>query len=167
MSNESEKSLKREKIRSRLRNQSYNVVDEDFTKPWGGYFRIDNAQTAQFIAEYFPDIEIPFDPALPISPKILIVEQGRQLSWQLHHRRGEFWRVVDGPAGVFLSPADDLPDQYQTFLSEQTINIPVGTRHRLVGVAPWTIVAELWLHTDPTNPSDESDIIRLADDFGR
>ncbi|NBV85915.1 MAG: phosphoheptose isomerase, partial [Verrucomicrobia bacterium] len=31
----------------------------------------------------------------------------------------------------------------------------------------WGIVAEIWLHTDPSAPSDENDIIRLDDDFGR
>ena len=29
------------------------------------------------------------------------------------------------------------------------------------------IVEEVWLHTDPSNPSNEEDNHRLADDFGR
>jgi len=28
-------------------------------------------------------------------------------------------------------------------------------------------VAELWRHLDPQHPSDEEDIVRLQDDFGR
>jgi hypothetical protein len=40
-------------------------------------------------------------------------------------------------------------------------------RHRLVGLNDWGIVAEIWQHTDENNPSDENDIIRVQDDFGR
>ncbi|MCU0327251.1 MAG: phosphoheptose isomerase, partial [Spirosomaceae bacterium] len=40
-------------------------------------------------------------------------------------------------------------------------------RHRLVGVNEWGIIAEIWQHTDPKNPSDENDIVRVQDDFGR
>jgi hypothetical protein len=29
------------------------------------------------------------------------------------------------------------------------------------------LVAEIWQHTDPENPSDEDDIVRVSDDFGR
>jgi mannose-6-phosphate isomerase len=29
------------------------------------------------------------------------------------------------------------------------------------------MIAEIWQHTDPENPSDENDIVRLQDDFGR
>ena len=30
-----------------------------------------------------------------------------------------------------------------------------------------SIVAEIWQHTDKNNPSDEEDIIRVQDNFGR
>ena len=42
-----------------------------------------------------------------------------------------------------------------------------GERHRLVGLETTGIVAEIWQHTDPNHPSDENDIVRLQDDFGR
>jgi mannose-6-phosphate isomerase len=42
-----------------------------------------------------------------------------------------------------------------------------GERHRLIGLDSWRIVAEIWQHTDLENPSDEDDIVRLQDDFGR
>jgi hypothetical protein len=29
------------------------------------------------------------------------------------------------------------------------------------------LVAEIWQHTDPGNPSNEDDIVRLADDYSR
>jgi hypothetical protein len=31
----------------------------------------------------------------------------------------------------------------------------------------WGIVAEIWRHTDVENPSNEEDIVRVQDDFGR
>jgi len=47
------------------------------------------------------------------------------------------------------------------------VELAQGERHRLVGVDEWGVIAEIWKHTDPTNPSDESDIVRVQDDFGR
>jgi len=29
------------------------------------------------------------------------------------------------------------------------------------------VLAEIWQHTDAQNPSDENDIVRVQDDFGR
>lgn len=45
--------------------------------------------------------------------------------------------------------------------------LPTGMRHRLVGLDNWGVVTEIWQHTDVEHPSDESDIVRLQDDFGR
>jgi hypothetical protein len=47
------------------------------------------------------------------------------------------------------------------------ITLKKGERHRLIGLSGWGKVAEIWQHTEPDNPSDEDDIIRLQDDFGR
>ena len=57
-------------------------------------------------------------------------------------------------------PAVELP-------SGALIEFAAGERHRLVGLSETGIVAELWQHLDPNNPSDEEDIVRLQDDFGR
>ena len=40
-------------------------------------------------------------------------------------------------------------------------------RHRLVGLSNIGVVAEIWIHTDINNPSDEQDIVRLQDDYSR
>ena len=47
------------------------------------------------------------------------------------------------------------------------IVIEQGERHRLIGLNETSIVAEIWQHTDANHPSDENDIIRVKDDFGR
>jgi mannose-6-phosphate isomerase len=47
------------------------------------------------------------------------------------------------------------------------VQLAQGQRHRLVGLNQWGVLAEIWQHTDPSNPSDEDDIVRVQDDFGR
>jgi hypothetical protein len=47
------------------------------------------------------------------------------------------------------------------------IKLKQGERHRLIGLEEWGIIAEIWQHTEADNPSNEDDIIRLQDDFGR
>jgi hypothetical protein len=48
-----------------------------------------------------------------------------------------------------------------------TITLKQEERHRLVGLDDYAVIAEIWQHTDANNPSDEDDIVRVQDDFGR
>jgi hypothetical protein len=48
-----------------------------------------------------------------------------------------------------------------------TITLKQGERHRLIGLDDYAVIAEVWQHTDVNNPSDEDDIVRVQDDFGR
>jgi mannose-6-phosphate isomerase-like protein (cupin superfamily) len=94
------------------------------------------------------------------------VAPDKRLSWQYHHRRAEIWQVVKGTVGVITSP-DDSEGQLKTYSPGKRIILQKGERHRLVGLNDWGIIAEIWQHTDPSSPSDESDIVRVQDDFGR
>jgi hypothetical protein len=47
------------------------------------------------------------------------------------------------------------------------IKLAQGERHRLIGLESQAIIAEIWQHTDATHASDELDIVRVQDDFGR
>ena len=38
---------------------------------------------------------------------------------------------------------------------------------RLIGLDEFAVIAEIWQHTDASHPSDEYDIVRVQDDFGR
>ena len=49
----------------------------------------------------------------------------------------------------------------------ETITIAQGERHRIVGLDTWALIAEIWQHEDATNPSNEEDIVRLEDKYGR
>ena len=139
----------------------------DNSRPWGGFFVIKEREAEKFIGIFFPELtDTDICPGTKLSPKILLVAPGKRLSWQYHHRRAEIWKLIGARAGVVISETDEEKD---TTLLEpgDLIRLKQGERHRLIGLNEWGIVAEIWQHTDPTNPSDESDIIRLQDDFGR
>lgn len=144
---------------------SISTIDED--RPWGGFFVIDESSLSPFIELFFPN----FDQNNVVqkntmSPKILLVEPDKRLSWQYHHRRSEIWSVVDGKVGIILSETD-AQKPVQSLEKGHQVRIEQGKRHRLVGLNEWGMVAEIWMHSDPENPSDENDIVRLEDDFGR
>ncbi|HMO32519.1 MAG TPA: hypothetical protein PKE63_04735 [Lacibacter sp.] len=155
------------RLEQELQEQGFRVVAADFTRPWGGFFVIDENQADAFIETYFPTYkkeELLLGNKL--SPKILVVAPGQRLSWQYHYRRAEIWRVVEGEVGVVMSDTDEQTELNQ-FEPGEIIVLSKGQRHRLVGLADWGVLAEIWQHTDPAHPSDEEDIVRLQDDFGR
>ena len=87
------------------------------------------------------------------------------MSWQYHHRRSEVWKLIKGEAGVVRSLSDEQEDVDRMVIGEKVV-LAQGERHRLVGLKEVGIIAEIWQHIDPENPSDEDDIVRLQDDFG-
>lgn len=141
------------------------VVDRDLERPWGGFLVLDEAQIKEFADAFFPELELPESEAR-MSPKFLIVAPKQRLSWQYHHRRSEHWRVVRGPVGVAVSETDE-PSEPRILREGEEIEIARGERHRLVGLEDWGVVAEIWMHADPDEPSDESDIVRVQDDYRR
>mgnify|MGYP000611941677 FL=1 len=156
-----------QQVESFILENGYTIVDHDFSRPWGGFFVLDESQAAQFAAQFFPGISLDsIQITQKLSPKFLVVAPNKRLSWQYHFRRAELWSVTYGPIGVAISATDEQsePGIYQV---NEIITLPVGQRHRLVGLDQWGVVAEIWQHTDAANPSDESDIVRLQDDFGR
>jgi mannose-6-phosphate isomerase-like protein (cupin superfamily) len=155
-------------IRSELASKGITVSGEDFERPWGGFFKIGNESLPFFLNNYFNGIELPFDISrLNVSPKILVVEPGKKLSWQSHERRSELWRIVSGPVGIYMSETDEQPREMDIYINDDLVEMKLGTRHRLVGLDDWGVVAEIWVHTFPDDPSDEEDIRRISDDFGR
>lgn len=156
-----------EKVQQYLEANGLLVTARDLARPWGGFFVIDETQAQQFAQRFFPGISVA-DLRIGgrLSPKILIVQGTRRLSWQYHHRRAEIWKLVAGEAGVAISPTDD-EGIVQPMMPGDVIRLDRGQRHRLVGLENWGMVAEIWQHTDALHPSDEDDIVRVQDDFGR
>jgi len=150
-----------------LDEKEFNVVSKDHARPWGGFFVLDESQAPQFIATFFPHLSLEdFSGYEKLSPKILVVAPDQRLSWQYHHRRAEIWKLIGGVAGVAISDTDEQTD-LQTLEVGDVINLKRGERHRLVGTDGYGVVAEIWQHTDSAHPSDEDDIVRVQDDFGR
>ena len=156
-----------EKVKNYLTENGFSIIDSDQTRPWGGFFVIDEQQSQKFIDFFFSQVEnSKKESSGKISPKILIVEKEKRLSWQYHHRRSELWKVIGGKVGVVQSD-NDTETSVQTKILNNVISLRQGERHRLIGLESWGIVAEIWQHTDNNNPSDENDIVRVQDDFGR
>jgi mannose-6-phosphate isomerase len=150
-----------------LADAGFTIAKQDDQRPWGGFYVIEEKQAQEFAQHFFPKEDFK---ALQIteklSPKILIVAPNTRLSWQYHHRRAEIWKCIQGPVGVVTSDTDVEKDKH-ILQSEDIIKLKQGERHRLVGKDDWGLVAEIWQHTDAGNPSNEDDIVRVQDDFGR
>ena len=156
-----------DQIENKIGERGFTIVDKDWNRPWGGFFVIDEEQAPEFVQTYFGDKDIDdLKISGKLSPKILVVEPEKRLSWQYHHRRAEIWRVLEGPVGVMTSDTDEQ-QPVETLEPGEYVRLKKGERHRLVGLDDWGILAEIWQHTDQDNPSDEDDIVRVQDDFGR
>lgn len=156
-----------ERAEKLLKEMGLSVQSQDRSRPWGGFLVIVESQSSLFIDSFFPHLEAEhFYGYTKLSPKLLMVAPGKRLSWQYHHRRSEIWKVLQGSVGVVTS-SNDSPGPLRTLQEGDVINLREGERHRLVGLEGWSILAEIWKHTDPDNPSDEDDIVRVEDDFGR
>lgn len=143
------------------------ITSKDANRPWGGFFVLDEDQAELFGKLFFPDVKLSdLYISGKLSPKLLLVQPSKRLSWQYHHRRAEIWRVVSGKVGVVTS-ATDIEDKTVELNAGETIRLAQGQRHRLVGLNQWGVIAEIWQHTDAKHPSDEEDIVRVQDDFGR
>lgn len=164
---ETPKELVFESISEYLHRLNLTVDKQDNTRPWGGFFVIDETLSEKFIEIYFPHLT---KEALSISgklsPKILVVAPEKRLSWQYHHRRAEIWKLIGGKAQVVTSD-NDIEKETTKLNVGDIVQLKQGQRHRLVGLDGWGVVAEIWQHTDAENPSNEDDIVRVQDDFGR
>ncbi len=150
-----------------MKELQLDIVKEDRSRPWGGFFVIDESQADRFARHFFPEEDFEqLKISERLSPKILMVAPGKRLSWQYHHRRAEIWRCIGGEVAVTTSETDEETQQH-VLKNGDKIKLRKGERHRLIGLQDWGIVAEIWQHTDAADPSDEDDIVRLQDDFGR
>ena len=154
-------------VQSALEEQHFRIVDKDHDRPWGGFFVMAEEQAQRFADVYFDGLDVSgLKISGKLSPKMLIVAPNKRLSWQYHHRRAEIWRVIQGQAGLVRSNSDS-ENELEILNVGATITLLQGERHRLVGLNDYAVVAEIWQHTYADNTSDENDIVRLQDDFGR
>ena len=150
--------------KKQIENLGFNIIGHDFNRPWGGFLLIDESQSKEFINIFISKEDLKIENK--VSPKILIVNPNSRLSWQYHHRRREIWKVFKNEVGVIKS-TDNNEKEMKIFNVGDVIELQKGERHRLIGLSDFGIVAEIWIHTDLANPSDENDIVRLQDDYAR
>jgi mannose-6-phosphate isomerase-like protein (cupin superfamily) len=154
-------------IEKHIETLGFKIVSKDFERPWGGFLVIDEDQAQDFSNQFFKGINIEeLKISGKLSPKILIVNPESRLSWQYHNRRSEIWRVYKGKVGIIKSE-DDIQKEIEVYSKGDQITLKQGERHRLIGLDDYGVVAEIWQHTEENHPSDEEDIVRVQDDFGR
>ena len=155
------------KIESEIIRKGFKIISRDFKRPWGGFLVIDESQAQGFADAFFDGINVEtLKIGGKLSPKILIVSPNSKLSWQYHHRRAEIWRVIKGKVGISRS-FDNIEKPVKILNENDQIKLKKGERHRLIGLDDFAVVSEIWQHTDPDYPSDENDIVRISDDYGR
>ena len=154
-------------VKELIESFGYRITNYDFDRPWGGFLVIEEKQVQKFSDQFFKGIAVDsLKIGGKLSPKILIVDPEARLSWQYHHRRAEIWRVYKGSVGIIRSNNDDQKP-LDTLNEGDQVRLKKGERHRLIGLKKQALVSEIWQHTDPKNLSNEEDIVRLQDDFGR
>jgi mannose-6-phosphate isomerase len=105
-------------------------------RPWGGFER--------------------FTLNEPSTVKLVYVDGDKRLSLQYHNNRSEFWKVIKGPVKV------QLGNETKLLQEGDSITIPKGTMHRLIGAGIDATILEI-----STGEFDETDIVRLEDDYKR
>ena len=155
------------KIENEIKELGFEIISKDFERPWGGFLVIDENQAQEFANKFFDGINIEsLKIGGKLSPKILIVKPNSKLSWQYHQRREEIWKVFKGNVGISRSH-DNNQNPIVKLEEGNQVKLEKGERHRLIGLDDYAVLAEIWQHTDSNNPSDENDIVRLDDDYGR
>jgi mannose-6-phosphate isomerase-like protein (cupin superfamily) len=156
-----------EKLENELNAQGLKISQKDVERPWGGFFVVDENQIQKFKKIFFNELVLEDEQfKRKLSPKLLLVAPNKRLSWQYHNRRAEVWKLIEGKASIVRSNTDKQGPVNELKIGEM-VHLNQGERHRLVGRDSWGIIAEIWIHTDRDNPSNEEDIIRVEDDFSR
>ncbi|MDR9485541.1 MAG: mannose-1-phosphate guanylyltransferase/mannose-6-phosphate isomerase [Sediminimonas sp.] len=90
--------------------------------------------------------------------KRIVVNPGAALSLQSHHHRAEHWIVVAGTARVTIG------DQVQLVTENESVFIPLGTRHRLENPGKLPMVL---IEVQTGSYLGEDDVIRHEDAYAR
>ncbi len=154
-------------IEDEITDLGFGIISKDFERPWGGFLVIDENQSKKFITKFFKNFDFSKIKNLKkLSPKLLIIKPKSKLSWQYHNRRSEIWKIIKGKVGV-AKGKEDVEPLTKEFFEGDYIFIEKKERHRLIGLNVYCLIAEIWVHIDQKNPSNEMDIIRLKDEYNR
>jgi mannose-6-phosphate isomerase len=92
----------------------------------------------------------------PSTVKILRLDPSKRMSLQKHAHRSEYWKVISGD-GIIEESGEE-----REISTGDEIEVPVGATHRITGGTQGIAVLEISI-----GPFDETDIVRIEDDFGR
>jgi mannose-6-phosphate isomerase len=159
--------IKCQALKKEIQSLGFDIVAQDFERPWGGFLVIEEAQAQAFLNYFFKGLDVDMlKIGEKLSPKILMIQSKARLSWQYHKRRAEIWQIYKGSAGIIRSNTDQ-ENPMKIYSEGAQIVLAQGERHRLIGLDDFCVVAEIWQHTDANHFSGEDDIVRIQDDFGR
>ena len=155
------------KIEDEIKGLGFDIISKDFERPWGGFLVINESQAHEFANKFFDGINTQtLKRGVKLSPKIIIVKPNSKLSWQYHQRREEIWKVFKGNVGISRSH-DNKQNPIVKLDEGDQVKLEKEERHRLIGLDDYAVLAEIWQHTDSNHQSDENDIVRLDDEYGR
>lgn len=107
-------------------------------RPWGKYYVLEDEANFKL--------------------KRIEVLPGHRLSYQYHHKRQEYWTIVEGTATVILD------DKEHTLSYGESIFIPMGSKHRIINKTEELVV---FIEVQTGTYFGEDDIVRLEDDYHR
>lgn len=107
-------------------------------RPWGHYTVLEDAKDHKV--------------------KTITVAPGKRLSYQRHQHRAEHWFVVRG-VGLVTLDGEAIAVE-----AGSTIDVPMGSAHRIENTGDSDLV---FIEVQHGRSFEESDIVRLEDDFGR
>lgn len=107
-------------------------------RPWGKYYVLEDEANFKL--------------------KRIEVSPGHRLSYQYHHKRQEYWTIVQGTATVILD------NKEHTLKYGESIFIPMGSKHRIINNTEKLVV---FIEVQTGTYFGEDDIVRLEDDYQR
>lgn len=175
-----DKKVRFERIQAEAKGFGLAIDEVDEGRPWGGFVRFAQESLDAFLEAYWHSFLMDYwwellaehlakaraaTPPLQLDAKLLLVAPGQRLSLQSHELRSELWRVLEGPVVVVTGTTEEHVSDREVRPGE-VVRIACGQLHRLAAPSSgWGVVAEIWLHEDPNDPSDEYDIRRYDDDY--
>ena len=90
--------------------------------------------------------------------KRIVVNPGQRLSLQYHRFRAEHWTVVQGVAEAQINST------LSALTAGESVYVPLGAHHRLRNISDTPLVM---IDVQTGTYLDESDIIRIDDDYAR
>ncbi|AIQ45264.1 mannose-1-phosphate guanylyltransferase [Paenibacillus sp. FSL R7-0273] len=71
---------------------------------------------------------VKYDEGNEVLTKRIFIEQGKNISYQLHHKRSEIWTFVSGEASIVIN------EKMHTVKAGDVVRIPEGTKHAILAL---------------------------------